>query len=189
MKRYSLVLDRDSVVHMISSPVGIPLDSPEGYNEFVYWDVPHLRQRGVRATAASLGHLRSGCRITSRTVASNLRPGRAETFFHFSGSGDIIEIVDGRGRPHRATTASWTGPFDGPTVQLDAGYRHSAHHDRCDVARRRTLPPAPGGAPPQPPCWPAKRPSSTTASPADRLRLPRTPVPPTWSRRPTRHLL
>ncbi|MGH9105889.1 MAG: Ig-like domain-containing protein, partial [Acidimicrobiales bacterium] len=40
-----VVLDRDSVVRMDSASVGIPVNSPAGYDELVYWDV-HISDSG-----------------------------------------------------------------------------------------------------------------------------------------------
>ena len=63
-----IVLDRESVVHMISSTVGIPVDSPAGYNEFVYWDV-HISDSGEYGTRLR-GISQSRAWTTSRTVVS-----------------------------------------------------------------------------------------------------------------------
>ena len=118
-----IVLDRESVVHMISSSVGIPLNSPEGYNEFVYWDV-HISDSGEYVHAAPWDISEQGVENVSHGCV-NLSPARAE--------------VSRTGRPRR----------DGLVVrrshgQLDAGHRHPAHHDRHHLADHDTAP-APRG--------------------------------------------
>ena len=88
-----VVLDRQSVVHMISSTVGIPVKSPAGYNEFVYWDV-HISDSGEYVHAAPWDVSIQGIDNVSHGCV-NLSPARADAFFHFSRVGDIVEIVDG----------------------------------------------------------------------------------------------
>jgi lipoprotein-anchoring transpeptidase ErfK/SrfK len=88
-----LVLDRESVVHMVSSTVGIPVNSPNGYDEFVYDDV-HISDSGeyVHAAPWSVGdqgfvNVSHGC--------INLSNGNAKSFYDFSRVGDIVQVVGG----------------------------------------------------------------------------------------------
>jgi lipoprotein-anchoring transpeptidase ErfK/SrfK len=91
-----LVLDRSTVVHMVSSTNGIPVNSPDGYDELVYFDV-HISDTGEYVHAApwsvsSQGHtnVSHGC--------INLSPANAQAFFGFSRVGDVI-LVTGSPRP------------------------------------------------------------------------------------------
>ena len=91
-----IVLDRASVVHMVSSTNGIPVHSPDGYDELVYDDV-HISDTGEYVHAApwsvgSQGHtnVSHGC--------VNLSPANAHAFFGFSRVGDVVLIV-GSPRP------------------------------------------------------------------------------------------
>lgn len=88
-----IVLDRESVVHMISSSVGIPVHSPEGYNELVYWDV-HISGSGEYVHAAPWDVSIQGIENVSHGCV-NLSPARAEAFFRFSRVGDIVNVIDG----------------------------------------------------------------------------------------------
>jgi lipoprotein-anchoring transpeptidase ErfK/SrfK len=88
-----IVLDRESVVHMVSSTVGIPVNSANGYDEYVYDDV-HISDSGeyVHAAPWSVGD-------QGRTNVShgciNVSPANALTFFNFSRVGDVVEVVGG----------------------------------------------------------------------------------------------
>ena len=88
-----IVLDRESVVHMVSSTVGIPVNSANGYDELVYDDV-HISDSGeyVHAAPWSVGD-------QGRTNVShgciNVSPTNALTFFNFSRVGDVVEVVGG----------------------------------------------------------------------------------------------
>jgi lipoprotein-anchoring transpeptidase ErfK/SrfK len=91
-----IVLDRQSVVHMVSSTNGIPVNSPDGYDELVYEDV-HISDTGEYVHAApwsvaSQGHMNvsHGC--------INLSPQNAKDFFSFSRVGDVV-VVTGSPRP------------------------------------------------------------------------------------------
>jgi lipoprotein-anchoring transpeptidase ErfK/SrfK len=87
-----IVLDRNSEVHMISSSVGIPVKSPGGYNEEVYWDV-HISSSGEYIHAAPWSLSQQGYVNVSHGCV-NLSPQRAETFFRFSRAGDIVQVVN-----------------------------------------------------------------------------------------------
>jgi lipoprotein-anchoring transpeptidase ErfK/SrfK len=88
-----IVLDREDVVHMVSSSNGIPVNSPDGYDELVYDDV-HISDSGEYVHAApwsvgSQGHtnVSHGC--------INLSPANATAFMNFSRVGDIVQVVGG----------------------------------------------------------------------------------------------
>lgn len=88
-----IVLDRETVVHMVSSTVGIPVNSPNGYDEFVYDDV-HISDSGeyVHAAPWSVGdqgfvNVSHGC--------INLSNGNAKSFYDFSRVGDVVQVVGG----------------------------------------------------------------------------------------------
>ena len=106
-----IVLDRESVVRMISSSNGIPVDSPDGYDELVYSDV-HITDSGEYVHAAPWSVTSQGHANVSHGCI-NLSPADALTFFGLSRVGDIV-MVTGGPRPRRsATTASWTGTRPG----------------------------------------------------------------------------
>ncbi len=168
-----IVLDRESVVHMISSSVGIPLNSPEGYNEFVYWDV-HISDSGEYVHAAPWDISEQGVENVSHGCV-NLSPARAETFFHFSRVGDVIQIVDGPRSPAQGDHGVMDWSFDGPTVSWTPA-TVTQLITTVTTLPTTTLPPPPG-APTSPPV-PANGPSSTTASTAPAPGTTR-PVPPT----------
>jgi lipoprotein-anchoring transpeptidase ErfK/SrfK len=88
-----IVLDRESVVRMISSSNGVPVDSPDGYDELVYSDV-HITDSGEYVHAApwsvrSQGHtnVSHGC--------INLSASDALQFFGFSRVGDVVMVTGG----------------------------------------------------------------------------------------------
>ena len=168
-----IVLDRESVVHMISSTVGIPVDSPAGYNEFVYWDV-HISDSGEYVHAAPWDISVQGVENVSHGCV-NLSPARAETFFHFSRAGDIIQIEGGPRSPAQGDHGVMDWSFDSPDVTWTPA---TATHLTTSVTTlpTTTLPP-PSGAPTSPPV-PANVPSSTAASTAPAPGTTR-PVPPT----------
>jgi lipoprotein-anchoring transpeptidase ErfK/SrfK len=88
-----IVLDKEPVVHMVSSTVGIPVKSPDGYDEFVYNDV-HISDSGEYVHAApwsvgSQGHtnVSHGC--------VNLSNANSLAFYGLSQVGDIVQVVGG----------------------------------------------------------------------------------------------
>jgi len=91
-----IVLDRESVVHMVSSTVGIPVNSAAGYDEYVYWDV-HISDSGEYVHAAPWSVTDQGIVNVSHGCV-NLSVARAETFFRFSRVGDLV-IIQGGPRP------------------------------------------------------------------------------------------
>jgi lipoprotein-anchoring transpeptidase ErfK/SrfK len=88
-----IVLDRESQVQMVSSSVGIPVNSPGGYDETVYWDV-HISDSGeyVHAAPWSVG-AQGNANVSHGCV--NLSPANAEQFMNFSRVGDIVVVANG----------------------------------------------------------------------------------------------
>ena len=111
MNGVHIVLDRESVVHMVSSTNGIPVNSPDGYDELVYSDV-HITDSGEYVHAApwsvgSQGHtnVSHGC--------VNLSPADALRFFAFSRVGDVVAVVGGPRPPARGDhgVMDWETPW------------------------------------------------------------------------------
>ncbi|HEX4491259.1 MAG TPA: Ig-like domain-containing protein [Acidimicrobiia bacterium] len=96
MNGVHLVLDRESVVEMNSATNGVPVDSPDGYDELVYSDV-HISDTGEYVHAAPWSVNSQGHQNVSHGCI-NLSPGNAATFFDFSRVGDIV-VVTGSARP------------------------------------------------------------------------------------------
>ena len=69
MNGMHIVLDRASVVRMISSTNGIPVNSPDGYDELVYSDV-HISDSGEYVPRRAVVGRRVRATRTSRTAAS-----------------------------------------------------------------------------------------------------------------------
>ena len=93
MNGIHIVLDRESQVHMISSSVGIPVNSANGYDETVYWDV-HISDSGeyVHSAPWSVG-AQGNSNVSHGCV--NISPTNAQQFFGFSRVGDIVNVVGG----------------------------------------------------------------------------------------------
>ena len=91
-----IVLDRSSVVHMVSSTNGIPVNSPDGYDELVYDDV-HISDSGEYVHAAPWSVSSQG-RTNVSHGCINLSPGDAAAFYAFSRFGDVV-LVAGSSRP------------------------------------------------------------------------------------------
>jgi lipoprotein-anchoring transpeptidase ErfK/SrfK len=91
-----LVMDKSSVVHMVSSTNGIPVSSPDGYDELVYDDV-HISDSGEYVHAAPWSVSSQGRTNVSHGCV-NLSPADAAAFFAFSRVGDIV-VVTGSPRP------------------------------------------------------------------------------------------
>ena len=91
-----IVMDKEHVVHMVSSTVGIPVNSPNGYDEFVYNDV-HISDSGeyVHDAPWSVG---SQGRTNVSHGCVNLGPNDSLAFFNFSRIGDVVQVV-GSSRP------------------------------------------------------------------------------------------
>ncbi|HET9077479.1 MAG TPA: Ig-like domain-containing protein [Acidimicrobiales bacterium] len=91
-----IVMDRQSVVHMVSSTVGIPVNSPAGYDEYVYDDV-HISDSGEYVHAAPWSVSSQGVTNVSHGCI-NISPTNAKSFFNFSRVGDVVEVT-GSPRP------------------------------------------------------------------------------------------
>jgi lipoprotein-anchoring transpeptidase ErfK/SrfK len=91
-----VVLDRESVVHMVSSTVGIPVNSPNGYDEFVYNDV-HISDSGEYVHSAPWSVGSQGVTNVSHGCI-NMSPANSLIFFNFSRVGDVVQVV-GSPRP------------------------------------------------------------------------------------------
>ena len=91
-----IVLDRASVVRMVSSTNGVPVNSPDGYDELVYSDV-HISDSGEYVHAAPWS-VNSQGRANVSHGCINLSPDNAQAFFAFSRVGDVV-LVGGGPRP------------------------------------------------------------------------------------------
>jgi lipoprotein-anchoring transpeptidase ErfK/SrfK len=88
-----IVMDRESVVHMVSSTVGIPVHSADGYDELVYADV-HISDSGEYVHAAPWSTSDQGHTNVSHGCI-NLSNADAYQFYGFSRVGDIVQVVGG----------------------------------------------------------------------------------------------
>ena len=86
-----IVLDREPVVHMVSSTVGIPVHSPNGYDEYVYDDV-HISDSGEYVHAAPWSVGAQGVTNVSHGCI-NVSPSHALSFYNFSRIGDVVEVT------------------------------------------------------------------------------------------------
>jgi lipoprotein-anchoring transpeptidase ErfK/SrfK len=91
-----IVMDKESVVHMVSSTVGIPVNSPNGYDEYVYDDV-HISDSGEYVHAAPWSVGSQGVTNVSHGCI-NVSPSNALSFYNFSQIGDVVEVT-GSPRP------------------------------------------------------------------------------------------
>jgi lipoprotein-anchoring transpeptidase ErfK/SrfK len=91
-----IVLDRQSVVRMNSATNGVPVNSPDGYDELVYSDV-HISDTGEYVHAAPWSVSSQG-RTNVSHGCINLSPANAAAYFAFSRVGDVV-IVTGSPRP------------------------------------------------------------------------------------------
>ena len=88
-----IVLDKASVVHMVSSTVGIPVHSPNGYDEYVYNDV-HISDSGEYVHAAPWSVASQGFTNVSHGCI-NLSNANSLQFFNLSVIGDVVQVVGG----------------------------------------------------------------------------------------------
>jgi lipoprotein-anchoring transpeptidase ErfK/SrfK len=93
MNGMHIVMDTQSVVRMISSTNGIPVNSPDGYDELVYADV-HISDSGEYVHSAPWS-VNSQGRTNVSHGCINLSPSNALAFFAFSHIGDVIQVVGG----------------------------------------------------------------------------------------------
>ncbi len=92
-----IVLDRESKVQMVSSSVGIPVNSPNGYDETVYWDV-HISDSGEYVHSAPWSVADQGS-INVSHGCINLSPANAQQFFSLSRVGDVVNVIGGPRAP------------------------------------------------------------------------------------------
>lgn len=88
-----IVMDKESVVHMVSSTVGIPVNSSAGYDEYVYDDV-HISDSGEYVHAAPWSVYAQGTTNVSHGCI-NVSPTNALSFFNYSVVGDVIQVIGG----------------------------------------------------------------------------------------------
>ncbi len=138
-----IVLDRTGVVRMISSSVGIPVNSPGGYNELVYWDV-HISSSGEYVHAAPWDLPQQGYVNISHGCV-NLSPLRAETFFFFSRAGDVVKVVNSTRPPIMGDQGVMDWSFSNSTV-IWTPAKVSQLTSKVSVPPT-TLPPPPKSAP------------------------------------------
>lgn len=119
-----LVLGKQADVLMDSRTNGIPLESPDGYYEHVYWDT-QISTTGEYVHAAPWSVGSQGRRNVSHGCV-NLATENATWFFVFSRRGDVVHVV-GTPRPpnNDAATVDWKLPFD-QWVQGSALYTTTA---------------------------------------------------------------
>jgi lipoprotein-anchoring transpeptidase ErfK/SrfK len=91
-----IVLDRQSVVRMNSATNGVPVNSPDGYDELVFKDV-HISDTGEYVHAAPWSVTSQGHANVSHGCI-NLSLENATAYFSFSRVGDIV-VVTGSPRP------------------------------------------------------------------------------------------
>jgi lipoprotein-anchoring transpeptidase ErfK/SrfK len=91
-----IVMDRASVVRMNSATNGVPVDSPDGYDEIVYSNV-HISDTGEYVHAAPWSVSSQG-RANVSHGCINLGAANAKAFMDFSRVGDIV-VVTGTPRP------------------------------------------------------------------------------------------
>ncbi|MDQ6839313.1 MAG: Ig-like domain-containing protein [Actinomycetota bacterium] len=92
-----LAMDKEPVVHMVSSTVGIPAHGPGGYDEYVYNDV-HISDTGEYVHDAPWSEGSQGRSNVSHGCV-NLGRNDSKAFYDFSQIGDVIEVVGGTRPP------------------------------------------------------------------------------------------
>lgn len=142
MNGVHIVMDRESVVRMISSTNGIPVDSPDGYDELVYSDV-HISDSGEYVHAAPWSVASQGHRNVSHGCI-NLSPADALKFFAYSRVGDVVWVVGGPRPPAQGDhgVMDWSTPWSDFTrgvVRSDAPPRPAAHRAPHVRAAARSL--------------------------------------------------
>jgi hypothetical protein len=137
MNGMHIVMDRESVVRMISSTNGIPVNSPDGYDELVYDDV-HISDSGEYVHAAPWSVTSQGHRNVSHGCI-NLSPSDALQFFGFSRVGDVVWVVGGPRPPEFGDhgVMDWDTPWNEWTpgvVHSDAPPPPAKHHSARHAA-------------------------------------------------------
>jgi lipoprotein-anchoring transpeptidase ErfK/SrfK len=106
-----IVLDKAQHVVMDSSTVGIPVNSPDGYKEDVYWNVA-ITNGGEYVHAAPWSTGAQGNRNVSHGCV-NLSTSDATWFYHFSQYGDLVQVIGSSRAPTGdAGTADWNMPWE-----------------------------------------------------------------------------
>jgi lipoprotein-anchoring transpeptidase ErfK/SrfK len=110
MNGVHIALYRQQDVHMVSSTVGIPVNSADGYDEHVFWDV-NISDGGEFVHAAPWSTGAQGRSNVSHGCI-NLSVANATWFFNWSHVGDVVSVV-GSPRPASLTdhgTMDWGIP-------------------------------------------------------------------------------
>ena len=112
MSGVHIALEKSYHVVMDSSTVGIPVNSPDGYKEDVYWNVA-ITNGGEYVHAAPWSVGSQGSRNVSHGCV-NLSTSDATWFYGFSLQGDIINIIGTPRGPSAsdAGTADWNMSWD-----------------------------------------------------------------------------
>ena len=126
MNGVHIVLDRSSVVRMNSATNGVPVNSPDGYDELVYWDV-HISDSGEYVHAAPWSVGSQGVSERLARLHQPQRCQRAGVSSRSAASATSCSSVAARVRRRSAITASWTGTRRGAT---------SRRPTRCCKSRR-----------------------------------------------------
>jgi lipoprotein-anchoring transpeptidase ErfK/SrfK len=109
-------------VHMVSSTVGIPVNSPNGYDEYVYNDV-HISDSGEYVHAAPWSVADQGVTNVSHGCI-NLSVDNSLAFYNLSQVGDVV-VVTGSPRPPVAGdhgVMDWSTPSsDWTPARIQAG--------------------------------------------------------------------
>jgi lipoprotein-anchoring transpeptidase ErfK/SrfK len=113
-------LYRQQDVHMISSSVGIPVNSGDGYDEHVFWNV-NITDGGEYVHAAPWSTGAQGNSNVSHGCV-NLPPGAAQEFYNFSRIGDVIEVVGSSRAPDLGDhgVMDWNTPWSAWTPATTA---------------------------------------------------------------------
>jgi lipoprotein-anchoring transpeptidase ErfK/SrfK len=91
--------------------VGIPVNSPDGYKEDVYWNVA-ITNGGEYVHAAPWSTGAQGNRNVSHGCV-NLSTSDATWFYRFSQPGDVVQVIGSRRAPTGdAGTADWNMPWE-----------------------------------------------------------------------------
>jgi lipoprotein-anchoring transpeptidase ErfK/SrfK len=112
MSGIHIALEKSYHVVMDSATVGIPVNSPDGYKEDVYWNVA-ITNGGEYVHAAPWSVASQGSRNVSHGCV-NLSTSDATWFYNFSQQGDIIKIVGTARSPSSsdAGTQDWNMPWE-----------------------------------------------------------------------------
>ncbi len=112
MNGVHIAIDKAQHVVMDSSTVGIPVNSPDGYREDVYWNVA-ITNGGEYVHAAPWSVGAQGNRNVSHGCV-NLSTDDATWFYKFSQPGDVINIIGSPRGPSLsdAGTQDWNMPWE-----------------------------------------------------------------------------